>query len=212
MSVHRRGPPASEPSRPVGTGGGPPRGRQGPADDPWPELAGAFGEYRCGASVASVARGLGVSFDAMARLIIAHGVRRDVPLSEPSRRDPPAELDDPDWIRAQLEAGRTTGDIARLLSVDADVASAALTRHGFTVASAADAVRDVDAERAELAARFRTAADRARAADAALDRAVALQAAAVSALVCSGLTIPAVADRLGVDDTAVHDLLDVHRG
>lgn len=186
--------------------------RRAPPDGPSTEVVAALRRYRCGASVASVAAELDVSFDALARLIIDAGVRRAVPTGRPPRPGTSFSLDDADWVRAQLEAGRTIGDIAHHLGVDADVAGAAVTAHGFTVASTLEPPRDAEGERTELAARFRSGSEEAQAADVALRRARALQASAVSELVRTGLTVPAVADRLGVHDDVVLELLTESAG
>jgi hypothetical protein len=186
-----------------------PSGRRALTEQPSTEVAAALGRYRCGASVASVAAALDLNFDAIARLVIAAGIRRDVVPGRPPRAEPPESLADADWVRSQLEAGRTISDIADHLGVDADVAGAAVTGHGFTVASTLDVARDAESERTELVERFRIGVEDAQAAEVTFGRALALQAFAVSELARSGLTVPAIADRIGVHDTVVLELLTI---
>jgi hypothetical protein len=183
-------------------------GRMAPGDRSASDVERALRAYRGGAPLGSVAAALDLSFDATARLIIACGARRDVLACGPAREEPPAELDDPDWIRGKLETGWTISDIARNLGVDGPVVDAAVTRHGFTVASMLDVDPDIETERNELVERFHTGVEEASVARAALSGALSIQSSAVSELAGGGLTVPAIADRLGVPDAVVLELLD----
>jgi hypothetical protein len=176
-------------------------------DDQPDDLALVVDAYRHGASVTSIADELDVSFDSVARVVIAHAIIRDTPLGGSPAHDTPTELDDPDWLRASLETGRTVGGIARRVAMSEASVAAALARHGFTVASS-DGDRDVEIERSELVEQFRNGAERLHLAEASLDQAKAIQASAVARLAGSGLTVAAIADRLDLDDAAVDALLD----
>ena len=187
-------------ARRVLAGGGGPASRD--------DLAALLDAYRRGDPVTSIADAFEMDFDSVARLVIVHDIARDVPLARRPGPDQPAELDDPDWIRSGLETGWTVADIARRVAASEDAVTAALTRHGFTVASSDDSTPHLETERSAHVKQFRIGARRAQAARSSFDRAVAMQASAVAGLASSGLTVPAIADRLDLDDVAVEALLD----
>jgi hypothetical protein len=149
-----------------------------------------------------------MTFDAIATAVISNGITREVPFGTTSAPAPPAELDDLDRIRSRLEAGWTISDIARRVAMTDDAVMAALDRHGFTVTSSGGGVRDVETERAELVEQFRMGAEHAQGARSSLARAVTMQSTAIARLANSGLTVPAIADRLDLDDAAVEHWLD----
>jgi len=82
-------------------------------------------------TVTALAKEFGVSFDCVARRIIAAGTRRDqLPPRRAGRR--PAELDSDEWLGAQLAGGAGVGDLSRRLHVTPPRRSAmrsATTRH-----------------------------------------------------------------------------------
>lgn len=158
--------------------------------------------YRAGTSVSVLAKELGVSFDWVAQRVIAAGTRRDRPAWQIRRR--PIELDSDEWLSGQLASGAGVRDLSRRLRV-----SRSTIRH---------ALHDYAERRVESGAggdpgetdpihRFTTATERLERARVALDRARMLQASAVRELHRSGLTINAIADRLGVDEHVVETLL-----
>jgi len=175
--------------------------------------------YRQGAAVTVLAKELGVSFDWVARRIIATGTRRDqLPPRRTRRR--PAELDSDQWLSDQLAGGAGVRDLSRRLHVAPSTVRNALRHYaarradgsvGTDVCSGASdpegrfAAATKRIERANLALeRANLALDRA---SLSLERAQRLQASAVSDLHAAGLTVAAVADRLGIDVNLVETLL-----
>ena len=166
---------------------------------------GLLDRYRAGATVTALAQQFGVSFDWVAQRIIAAGARRDqLPQRRARRR--PAELDSDEWLGVQLAGGAGVGDLSRRLHVTPAAVRNALrhyaTRRTDRAAEAAGSSGESDPQQ-----RFAAATGRVERATIALERARRLQASAVSELHRSGLTIPAIADRLNADEYLVENLL-----
>jgi len=185
----------------------PPAGPGADPSVPPPALGEVLRRYGAGASVRALANELGVSFDWVARRVIDAGERRE-PRSRRARRRPP-ELDSDSWLSEQLANGAGVGDLSRRLHVSTSTVRNALRHHAARLteqgaAGVGDDVGPSDPER-----RFAVATDRVEQANAALERARHMQASAVGELQQSGLTIAAIADRLGADDALVESLLAV---
>ena len=160
----------------------------------------------------AMARELGVSFDWVAQRLIAARTRRDVVASRRSRRRPP-ELDSDEWLSEELAAGAGVRDLSRRLHVSPSTVRNAL-RHYAARRAQGGVEPGAGARASDPERRFTAAAGRAERASVALERAsVALerarrtQASAVIDLQRSGLTVPAIADRLGVEVNVVEALL-----
>jgi hypothetical protein len=94
--------------------------------------------YRAGTSVIALAKEFGVSFEWVARRVIASGTRRDQ-TSLRRIRDRPAELDSDDWLSDQLAGGAGVGDLSRRLHVTRSTVRNAL-RHYAARRANGDAV------------------------------------------------------------------------
>ena len=203
-SAHPR--PSSRPASPVATrNGSAPRpgsasGSRAAARIPLREL---LRRYRAGASVTALAKEFGVSFDWVAQRVIVAGTRRD-PSSPRRDRRRPAELESDDWLGHQLAGGAGVGDLSRRLHVTRSTVRNALrhyaTRRAERLGGAGDGPSDPQQRFAAATARVEQATN-------ALARARRMQASAVSELHRAGLTIPAIADRLGSDEHLVETLL-----
>ncbi len=163
---------------------------------------GLIARYRAGASVSSLAKELGVSFDWVAQRIIAAGTRRDQQFSGRPRRRPP-ELDSDEWLSDELSGGAGVRDLSRRLHVAPSTVRNAL-RHYAVRRGAGGGVGAVESDPER---RFAVATERIERASSALERARRLQASAVSELHHSGLTLAAIADRLETDVHVVEALL-----
>ena len=73
--------------------------------------------YRAGTSVTALAKEFGVSFDWVARHVIAVWDGAGDQTSLRRIRDRPAELDSDDWLGDQLAGGAGVGDLSRRLHV-----------------------------------------------------------------------------------------------
>lgn len=160
--------------------------------------------YRAGASVSALAKEFGASFDWVAQRIIAARARRDQPSRRTRRR--PADLDSDDWLGDQLAGGAGVRDLSRRLHVTPATVRNALRRYA---ARRAEHVAGADARPgpSDPQLRFAAATVRVERATVALERARRMQASAVSELHRSGLTIAAIADRLGTDEHLVETLV-----
>jgi hypothetical protein len=179
--------------------------RAGAASGAPPEPRELIRRYRAGTSVRALATEFGVSFDWVARRVIDAGTRRRQPPRGTRRR--PAELDSDRWLSQQLASGAGVGDLSRRLHVTRSTVRNALRRYAARRAEgggagAGEAVGASDPER-----RFAAATERVEQATAALERARRVQTSAVSELQEAGLTIAAIADRLGTDEHVVESLL-----
>jgi lambda repressor-like predicted transcriptional regulator len=177
--------------------------RAGAAPGAPPEPRELIRRYRAGTSVRALATEFGVSFDWVARRVIDAGTRRRQPPRGTRRR--PAELDSDRWLSQQLASGAGVGDLSRRLHVTRSTVRNALRRYAARRAEgggAGEAVGASDPER-----RFAAATERVEQATAALERARRVQTSAVSELQEAGLTIAAIADRLGTDEHVVESLL-----
>ena len=196
--------PASDPARRSRTASSPPADHHAAA--PNPTLPGGLLQrYRAGATVTALAQQFGVSFDWVARRIIADGTRRE-PLPPRRARRRPAELDSDEWLGVQLAGGAGVSDLSRRLHVTPSTVRNALrhyaTRRAEHAAGACASIGPSDPQQ-----RFATACNRIEQATAALEQARQLQVSAVSELHHSGLTIAAIADRLNADEHLVENLL-----
>ena len=139
----------------------------------------------------------GVSFDWVARRIIAAGARRDqLPPRRTRRR--PAELDSDQWLSNELAAGAGVRDLSRRLHVAPSTVRSAL-RHYVARRAGGDAGAGIIAGQSDPERRFAAATERVERASVALERARGLQVSAVGELHRSGLTVAAIADRLDID-------------
>jgi transposase-like protein len=155
--------------------------------------------YRAGTSVIALAKEFGVSFEWVARRVIASGTRPDQ-TSLRRIRDRPAELDSDDWLSDQLAGGAGVGDLSRRLHVTRSTVRNAL-RHYAARRANGDAV--AGAGRSDPEGRFAAATERVERATVALERARRMQASAVMELHRSGLTITAIADRFCIGEHLV---------
>jgi hypothetical protein len=174
------------------------------------ELEVVFHRYRNGAPVSTLARDLQTSFDWVAQQVMAHGVRREVPVKRTRRGLLRAELDDPRWILQQLDSGADVRAISELLGIGVPTVRNAMKRFGITPPPSSAFLKNDAARHTDPVRRYQVAVERARKARLSLERAYALQVSAVIELSSDGLIIPAIADRLETDVALVEALLD-HR-
>jgi hypothetical protein len=161
--------------------------------------------YRAGASVAALAKELGVSFDWVAQRLIAARTERER-LPRARERGRPPELDSDEWLSDELAAGAGVRDLSRRLHVTPSTVRNAL-RHYVARREERGADPDVGFGGSDPEQRFAAATVRVERATVALERARRAQVSAVNDLHRSGLTVAAVADRLAVDVNAVEALL-----
>jgi hypothetical protein len=197
MSAHPRPPAVSTGADPSETVPAPPADATAAAPSAPLEL---LRRYRAGTAVGALAKELGVSFEWVARRVIAAGTRRDRPQRAPRR---PAELDSDEWLGDQLAGGAGVRDLSRRLDVTPSTVRKALRDYAARQSGGST----FDAGASDPERRFAAAADRAEQAAGALERARQLQASAVSELQRSGLTIAAIAERLHADEQLVENLL-----
>jgi len=159
--------------------------------------------YRSGTSVRVLAKELGVSFDWVARRVIAAGTRREQPVQQGRPR--PAELDCDEWLGEQLAGGAGVRDLSRRLRVRPSTVRSALRGYAERLNEGRGRVRHPGSDPVR---RFVAASERVERAGKALERARRRQVSAVIELQRSGLTIAAIADRLGADEQLVETLLE----
>jgi hypothetical protein len=96
------------------------------------DLETMFRRYRNGTQVSAIARDLQKSFDWVAQQVIAHGVRREVPVKRSRRGSFRPELEDPHWIRQQLAEGADVRAISEQLNVGTARVRQAIKGFGIT--------------------------------------------------------------------------------